>query len=332
MNKKLIIAFLGILSIFLLFAINTNKEKQYSVSILEIAYIPLNEANNDLIDLNIVGPYLKQETTVQEIRQRIKTISNKLILDLEEGGSYLKYKDPNSKPIIDYNIIESKEFLRPILRTDNPEWIFNENTDWGMTADHLNELKNIDICEYIDNKGVKEVWIWMYHNALSLDENRYYVSPTESNMASSYGDISNSYRIDDLPICKNTYTVYEYNYTRGAGEALENHTHQIEALLEHYENESWNNFIGGDSEPFGCGWTHCPPNVMSDCINHNYDWRNETIVASYCGGENININCHTWSGDNCNDYDGEKFKVWWMQNISKEWWRYIADFDSVAKK
>lgn len=330
-NRYIILLLLLLLSLFLVVT-NYYQEKQYNLYVLELSYVPLDKDNPNLINLDIIGPYLNQKTTIEEVRERIKKISNKLIFDLEEGSSYLKYKNSDSKPIINYNIIESKEFLRPILRTDNPEWILSDSTDWGLTADHFNELKNINICDYVDNKGVKEVWIWMYHNALSLDENRYYVSPAESNMASPYGDISNSYRINDLPICKNTYTVYEYNYTRGIGEALENHTHQIEAVLGYYESKSWNYFMGNDSEPFGCGWTHCPPNVMSECLNHNYDWTNETTVVSYCGEKNIKINCHAWSGDICDDYDGEKFKIWWMQNISKEWWKYIADFDGVAKK
>ena len=56
-------------------------------------------------------------------------------------------------------------------------------------------------------------------------------------MASPYHDISNSNRDpSDLRVLGATYTVYHYNYQRGVSEAMENHMHQIEALL---------NYVGG---------------------------------------------------------------------------------------
>ncbi len=71
---------------------------------------------------------------------------------------------------------------------------------------------------------VKEVWIWGYHGGV--------LDLWESNMASPFGAISNSNRDpNDLPVLKSTYTVYHYNYQRGASEAVEDHMHQFEAVL-----------------------------------------------------------------------------------------------------
>lgn len=171
-------------------------DKQYNVPVLSLSYLPLDNKDQSKINLDIVGPYLSEGTTIDEIRQKIKRINSELITGLETGSSFHLYKDSSSKPALKYSIVDSKEFLRPILRTSNSKWLFLDQGDWGLTADHHTELSNINICDYVDKKGVKEVWIWMYHygpdkdkdGKADLDANRYHVSPAESNMASTYFD------------------------------------------------------------------------------------------------------------------------------------------------
>ena len=52
--------------------------------------------------------------------------------------------------------------------------------------------------------------------------------------------LSNSDRDpDDLPILKNTYTVYHYNYERDTQEAVHNHIHQIEAVMRKHGGQIW---------------------------------------------------------------------------------------------
>lgn len=153
------------------------------------------------------------------------------------------------------------------------------------------------------------------------------IAPIESNMAGPHGDISNSNRQEDLPICSKTYTVYDYNYQRGVAEAVENHMHQIEAVLNFVDYDMfWNKFVNPYGKPDGvnhCGWTHFPPNGKSD-----YDWLNISYAQSDCedwrpegGGAARAINCLTWSGymypdsSSCVDNGGLAFKIWWMQNI-----------------
>ncbi len=326
---------------------NEPPKTSFNIPVLMLSYLPQNPNNPNELDLSIVGPYLQEGTTINDIKRKITQLSNELISSLEKGSTFHKYKDPSSEPALKHSIIDSKEFLRPILRTTNTDFLFLNNRDWGVTADHYNELKNIDICDYVENKGVKEVWIWMYHyvpldsnqNPL-LDHNRYYVSPVESNMSGPFGNISNSFRVNDLPLCKKTYTVYEFNYTRGLGEALENYTHQIEAVLGNADYDTfWNKFVGGKNSPTACGWTHCPPNVMPICETHNYDWENRTQIYSDCQnwnpdrtGEAELLDCHTWSGEECKEDTGTAFKIWWMQNIPQKWWIYIGDFDKAMSE
>jgi hypothetical protein len=57
--------------------------------------------------------------------------------------------------------------------------------------------------------------------------------------------------------------------------AVEDHTHQIEAILRYVDdNLFWNLFVGSGGR---CGWTHYPPNGRWD-----YDWNNANPVMSDC--------------------------------------------------
>ena len=124
-------------------------------------------------------------------------------------------------------------------------------------------MRRVNIRQWVEQKGVKEVWIWGYHGGV--------VGLWESNMAGPFGDISNSNRDpNDLPVLKKTYTVYHYNYQRGASEAIEDHMHQIEAVLNWVDGRDrtpadqwekllfWGKYVGSDRtnkivHP-GCGW------------------------------------------------------------------------------
>ena len=236
-------------------------------------------------------------------------------------------------------------------------------------------LERENICDLVDNNNIKQIWVWMYHSDNTI--------PVESNMAmgtsirnywnnENYGDISNSHRSNDLPICKNTYTVFEYNYGRELGLLLENHGHHIEALLNYIDGRRerenwtellfWGRFVGSDRtheiiNP-GCGWIHYTPNSEAD-----YEWYNEKEVLSDCedwkpdgSGKKTLVNCKTWEdafiypdrynvGGLCYIDEGVGFKVWWMQNIPgldnglryenkelRNWWEFIGDFDTAIKK
>ena len=183
----------------------------------------------------------------------------------------------------------------------------------------------------MEERGVKEIWIWGYHGGV--------VDLWESNMAGPWGDISNSDRDPhDLPVFDRTYTVYHYNYQRGPSEAVEDHMHQIEAMLRHVDPELfWNKFVGKPGEG-RCGWAHFPPNGVRD-----YDWRNpnrgldrhrglaagrrraegpaSTVTAgtaTACNGSSTG--CRTCPGPN----NGITYRGRPLTN----WWTFIGDFDA----
>jgi hypothetical protein len=302
----------------------------YTIPVLSLRYFPTSDGVN--LNSSVTGI----TSTLVNIRSTVNKIRDGTISALDSGSIYHGYKDPTATPSLNYTIYEEKEFLAEIPKS----------TQYTPFPDHFKIFSDpsigvSNICEYVENKGVKEVWIWMYHTSN--------IAPIESNMAGPYGDISNSYRQPDLPTCSKTYTVYEYNYGRDAAMAIEDHGHQIEAIFSYVDNTLWNKWINPINNPIPtvnhCGNVHYPPNGTTD-----YDWENPSNVYSNCedwhpdgSGVVQTVNCHTWSGTTCTDDGGLKYKIWWMQNIPglnnslvyngsnlKNWWDFFGDFDTAV--
>ncbi len=192
-------------------------------------------------------------------------------------------------------------------------------------------MERVNIRQWVELRGVKEVWLWGYHGGV--------IDLWESNMAGPYGDISNSDRDPhDLPVLSQAYTVYHYNYQRGASEAVEDHVHQIEAVLRHVDAELfWDKFVGQTGE-VRCGWAHYPPNGERD-----YDWANRKYVLTDIEdwtpegtGTKQRMNCERWRCDSLTWF------IYWMQNVPganngvtyrrrtlTNWWTFIGDFDAA---
>ncbi len=283
------------------------------------------------------------------MRTKVDNLLNSTLSAYEEGSVYRGYKNPAAIPSLKYTPYEDKEVLIPIPNSTNLAW----GKPGIFRPDYFGILSSLNICDYVDNKGVKEVWIWSYHYGDT--------EPDESNMAmgsnsqgfwnhGSYGDVSNSQQIDDMPTCKKTYTLYNFNYDRSLAEALEDRGHQTESIFNFVDSSLWSKFRNPHGESGEvvnhCGWTHSPPNTKNE-----YDWNNETDVLSDCedwkpdgAGVAKTVDCHTWYGGTCLDNGGIEFKKWWMQNIPgqnnglvyngknvKNWWDFLGDFDKALQ-
>lgn len=226
-----------------------NPQESQRVGFLSLAYIPRNPQNQDRVD-----PSTGYRMTVSELESKIDLADRELEKALEQGSTYHGYKDNQAKPYLDYfredRIIKYEDFPHH-LNTTYP--------------DYNRILHEIDICDYVDNRGVKEVWLWGYHNSRT--------TPVESKMSSRYGDIANDVAPEvPMPPCAKAYTLYNYAYGDIAN-SLEDHTHQLEAIFYYVDGEMYDHrFTGGYYEfqpnnansPRHCGWTHCPPNVILD--------------------------------------------------------------------
>jgi hypothetical protein len=306
----------------------------YTIPVLVVCYFPI---KGDRIDIDVTGDV---GDPLADVRDRTDEATRTLVQSLEMGSTYHGYKDPAARPSLHYQVVDTIEFLEPLPVCEKVD-------DQAPMTDYYAIMDRVDIRRWVEDEGVKEVWLWAYHGDV--------VGLWESNMAGPYGDISNSRRYpDDLPVLSKTYTVYHYNYGRRPSEAMENHIHQIEHVLNYVDGRDetpeekwqdllfWGQFVGSDRSHLivspRCGWAHCPPNAEKQ-----YDWKNRRYVLTDIEdwtpegtGERMSINCERW------DSDQLEWFVYWMQNLPganngityrgcplTNWWTFIGDFDGA---
>jgi hypothetical protein len=287
-----------------------------TIPVLVVSYFPVKGGRIDRAVTHDV------DAPLDDIRRHTLQTTQQVAHALEAGSTYHGYKNPDAQPSLRYQVVESLEFLEPLPTYPKPGHR-QPMTDYNAI------LNRLDIRRRIEQQGIKEVWLWGYHGGV--------IDMWESNMAGPYGDISNSDRDPhDLPVLKRTYTVYHYNYQRGVSEAVEDHIHQIEAVLNSVDHDLfWNKFVGKPGEG-RCGWAHYPPNAK-----HDYDWANRDYVLTDIedwrpegGGQKQRMNCTRWNGDSLTWF------IYWMQNLPganngltyrarplTNWWAFIGDFD-----
>lgn len=288
---------------------------------LVISYFPV---KNGRIDRAITGDV---SASLADIRRHTINTTNRVVQALETGSAYHGYKDRTAQPCLEYQIVDTLEFLEPL-----PTWP-KPGHRVPMT-DYNAIMKRVNIRAWVEERGVKEVWLWGYHGGM--------IDLWESNMAGPYGDISNSDRDPhDLPVLNKTYTVYHYNYGRGPSEAVEDHMHQIEAVLRQLDPHLfWDKFVGQPGEG-RCGWAHYPPNGERDYdwANINYVWTDIEDWTPEGIGPKQRLNCSRWNGDSLTWF------VYWMQNLPganngltyrgrplTNWWTFIGNFDEAMKR
>jgi hypothetical protein len=308
----------------------------YEIPIIVVKFFPI---KGDLIDIGATGDWGK---SLSFTRQKVDSITGRLVDVLGNASRYHAYKNSAAKPGVHYTVLQTYEFCEP-LPTRAPK-----GNEAPMT-DYVSIVNRINGREWVEKKGVKEIWVWGYHGGK--------VGLWESNMAGPFGDVSNSDRDkDDLPVYSSTYTLYHYNYQRGLSEAFEDHMHQIEAVLNFVDGRDttdekdwsgllfWGKFVGSDIShkivvPH-CGWSHYPPNGAKD-----YDWKNQTYVESDIedwlpdgNGKRVRMNSDRWNGSSVDWF------TLWMQSLPglghqltyrgaplTNWWMFIGDFDGAMK-
>lgn len=316
----------------------SSTDTSYNLNILVIKYFPLS-ANGQNIDIAVTGDVGDPYTTIQ---QRTVNVTNNLKASIEKGSRYLGYKDPNVSPALTYQIIDTKEYTAAVPML----------SDGTRRPDYSGIMTTHNICDYVDNKGVREVWLWAYQGPTYPGSSYPYLSISESKMAGPFGDISNSYTNNNMPTCKNTYRVYTFNYGRGTSEALESWGHQIEAEISAVDNNLFRNIWQGPNYPqtLGvngrCGSVHNPPNArfeydrsnpnpqQSDCL----DWNPDSL------GQLSSISCSIWGCQQISDNDNPdlNYMVWNWQNLPgrlnnktyqgsplRNFWDVHGDFDGV---
>ena len=320
------------------------KNTSYTLGVLVIKYFPLT-SNGQNININVTGDV---SDSYSYIRQHTTDVTNNLLADLPKATKYLGYHYGGNLPSLGYHVVATFEHKQavPIDSTSHPDHPTAPNYNLIMTQHN--------ICDYVNNKGVREVWLWAYQGPSTKGPNhdQPYLGISESKMSGPYGDISNSFRWNDMPLCAHTYRVYTFNYGRGTSEAMESWGHQMEAELDAVNQPLFRNIYQGPNYPQTlhvngrCGSVHNPPNARSE-----YDRANSTPQLSDCLdwnpdglGHLTSISCKLWG---CYDYSDSNnsslnYMIWMWQNLPgrnntksyqgqqlRNWWDVHGEFDTV---
>lgn len=319
------------------------------VNVLVIAYLPTPDGKN--LDSEVTGI----KTSLDEMKKKIFRMNTESKFMLEEGSKYKGYCNEKANPFLGYKIVDYIYVYENFKRGKQVPW--NKEC---YRPDYHDVLKKVDAEKYVNEKGVTEIWLWGWHHGN--------IEPAESNMSSPAGvDISNSERyLDDLPVYKHTYVMYNYNMGRESTQAVHNHGHQIEASLMYANAKTdttmslfLNDFVGWKGKfkeaPISrVGDTHHPPNT-----NKDYGYLCEDLVESDImdwhpdgSGKKTKVNCHTWGNipyqwpDNkpAKDKIEAHWYIFWMQNIPgknngiryngkvlSNWWEFINNWDFAVK-
>ena len=290
----------------------------------------------DYWDLNPI-PLTDLKATIDAFDKRVK-------FGLEEGSKFRGYNNPTAIPYIGYKVVE----YITIYET-TPPWEIGNYDGNGFPLyhiDHHSIFERFNLEHYINDLGVREVWIWD-NGGMTSDWPSYdpmihdpedFRTGWESNMSSPVtGDISNSNRDNsDLPVYNHTYIVYGQNFRRSQAEAVHNRGHQFESMLSHVNQLQdgntdlfWKKFVGqnasGQFITGRCGWTHMPPNTTAD-----YDYLNPAVVNSDIedwqpdgGGQTTPVSVSTWENltyawpgaATFSQKTESQWYLYWMQSI-----------------
>jgi len=289
----------------------------WEVPVAIVRYLPTNDG------VHLPGESFEMEETLQSIRDRVDVADKQVKFTLEEGSRFRGYKTPAAKPSLGYRVVKIVTIYEPMPASNWPA-----GTDF--IPDYHSMLERIGGRELVEITGVKEFWVWG-HPAGGI-------SQPESNMSSPItGDISNSWREEDLPVYNRSYVVYGYNYLFGEENAIHNHGHQLEAILSHINwtrdldisNRElfWQKFAGrnelGQAIAGRCGWTHSPPNTTVEYLYDSPDVVESDIEdwTPSGTGQKTMVSVSTWRDQSYAWPDGEvpsdrasaNFYLYWMQ-------------------
>lgn len=309
----------------------------YDVGVFVIKYFPLT-ADRQNINIAVTGDYGGNYLATKQ--KTVDTVNNLLML-LPKASTYLGYRNTTAVPSLNYRLVGSKEY----------EVAVPMQTDGTRRPNYKQIMIDHDICNLVDVQGVREVWLHAYQGPTYPGSTYPYLNISESKMAGPWGDISNSYRNNDMPVCSHTYRLYTFNYQRGTAEALESWGHQMESEMKAVDQNLFALFQGPphpqtNSLNGRCGSVHNPPNSRQE-----YDWINSVSQQSDCYDWNPDgmgtlspISCTVWGCSTVNDSNNPSvnYQVWNWQNLPgklntksyqgkklRNWWDVHGNFDSV---
>ena len=317
-----------------------------NVPILSIGYFPPELTSKDYLDIKQTGA--DHTYTISEWESFAAQKASQLAFLIGEGTRYKGYNNNQALQYLNYYILTTRNYSE-----SEPVSPIHSQDQFALTGrypDYHAILLANNVCSYVDDQGVKEIWIFSFHH-----EGIY---PVESITSSKYGNISNSKDLGEFnpPRCKHSYTMYNFDTQknnqkdRAIGDLLSSRMRQMENILSyadyadnisHWPSEAdsplrhtpYQLFFGNfaDYNPVSslnrsqslfsaCGNSHFAPNWESFADQNNY----EKILPQLSNCENWNpdakhqiyskISCENW---NCahNGRADINYHIYFMQNL-----------------
>ena len=298
--------------------LKSNGKGIITVPVVIVNYLPTSDGVNldrwKTHNANIIYDDIHKMTLS---RTKEKILNDKIIEKycIEESSRYKDYGTNITKPFVNIdvvaqiNIYDLKMFkigtrLVDTTRDDTNDGINNPITiDW-YNIDFNDLLTKINLKDYVNNLGVKEVWFTSFSREVGVNSyNIFETSMSPSLISTDPVNISNGgMNITDLPRYNKSYVVYGFNGWRGVDTDLHNRGHQLERQLDYLSSLDKTNlyygFYAKNRNTIG-GFTHTPVNTTTQ-----YDYNNTTTVSSDMsnwkpsGGVGVNTNNITWVNKN----------------------------------
>ena len=128
--------------------------KTSTIKVLVVSYFPtVNGQIDRSVTHDVGGSY-------SELKAKTERLTAEACQLLSEGSRFRGYKLP-SDPSLKYEVVESVEFkeaipLRPKVGSDPP------------LPDYKAIMNRIQIKDWVEQKGVQQVWMWGYHGLNGL--------------------------------------------------------------------------------------------------------------------------------------------------------------------
>jgi len=202
-----------------------------AMPVLQLNYYPRDPQRPQYLDRAETG--LNQDILVTTMQAATQVMIDQSLPLISDATRYRGYRDSSAPRFLEYSVLEKKDFFTPMPRGQEI-WDGKFRPNYGLILSQQN------ICDYVDNRGVREVWIYGYHNDTPGG-----IEPDESRMHSRYGDISNSWPKEEdiepefrMPECANSYVMYNFVYqvTGDISNTVHNRLHQIENVIFYAEN------------------------------------------------------------------------------------------------
>lgn len=212
-----------------------NLDSSYDINVLVIKYLHIDQ-NNNIVDPNIrtdvyrgngPGYYWNYSSLTLAVQNQIDAAKTAI----EKAATYRGTRTGTSTaprgPALRYQLIYPKTDVESIgeLPYIQPDPVNNPGS-WYVDYNKILGANNI--CNYVDNKGVREVWVLKgnHKDAYNHNESRMAVSVNET-----FGEVANGGG-SPLTRCQHTYRVYTHTYDR-SDLFLEVWGHQLEGEMEH---------------------------------------------------------------------------------------------------